>query len=83
MKRIGVLILTLLALGGCTLPGGAPDGPAYRVTVEFGDVLDLVPQSAVKVNDVTVGSVEKMWTGVVRQFNAPPGPSYGTSPKSS
>ncbi|MGH8971115.1 MAG: MCE family protein, partial [Actinomycetes bacterium] len=32
----------------------------YRVTVEFRDVLDLVPQSAVKVNDVTVGAVEKV-----------------------
>ncbi|GIJ52640.1 MCE family protein [Virgisporangium aurantiacum] len=59
-------ILLALALTGCTvadvpLPGGAPDGPAYRVTVEFQDVLDLVPQAAVKVDDVTVGSVEKIW----------------------
>jgi phospholipid/cholesterol/gamma-HCH transport system substrate-binding protein len=40
------------------------------VTVEFADVLDLVPQSAVKVNDVTVGSVEKIglsgWTARIR-----------------
>ena len=43
-----------------TLPGGAPHGPAYRVTADFADVLDLVPQAAVKVNDVTVGSVEKI-----------------------
>ncbi|MFI6103236.1 MCE family protein [Streptomyces sp. NPDC051310] len=43
------------------LPGGAAaDGDAYRVTVEFRDVLDLVPQSAVKVNNVTVGAVEKV-----------------------
>jgi phospholipid/cholesterol/gamma-HCH transport system substrate-binding protein len=43
------------------LPGGqgAGDG-AYRVTVEFPDVLDLVPQSAVKVDDVTVGSVQSI-----------------------
>jgi phospholipid/cholesterol/gamma-HCH transport system substrate-binding protein len=41
------------------LPGGAAGGnDVYRVTVEFADVLDLVPQSAVKVNDVTVGAVE-------------------------
>ena len=41
------------------LPGGAATGSdAYRVTVEFADVLDLVPQSAVKVNDVTVGAVD-------------------------
>ena len=60
----------VLASGGCTsaasvtdlpLPGGAPAGPSYVVTAEFTDVLDLVPQSAVKVNDVTVGSVEKIW----------------------
>ena len=43
------------------LPGGAATGSdAYHVTVEFADVLDLVPQSAVKVNDVTVGAVDKV-----------------------
>lgn len=43
------------------LPGGAAsDGDAFRVTVEFRDVLDLVPQSSVKVNNVTVGAVEKV-----------------------
>lgn len=43
------------------LPGGAAsDGHAYHVTVEFRDVLDLVPQSSVKVNNVTVGTVEKV-----------------------
>lgn len=43
------------------LPGGAAGGDdVYRVTVEFADVLDLVPQSAVKVNDVTVGAVEQV-----------------------
>ncbi|MDQ0748045.1 virulence factor Mce-like protein [Streptomyces africanus] len=60
--------LTLL-LSGCEfngwydvqLPGGAAaDGHAYHVTVEFRDVLDLVPQSAVKVDNVTVGAVEKV-----------------------
>lgn len=72
----GALTMTLTA--GCTppsladipLPGSAPSGPAYHVTAEFSDVLDLVPQSAVKVNDVTVGSVEKIslsgWTARVR-----------------
>ncbi|WP_409468703.1 MCE family protein [Streptomyces sp. HC307] len=58
-----------LLLSGCEfngwydieLPGGAAsDGRAYRVTVEFRDVLDLVPQSAVKVDNVTVGAVEKV-----------------------
>jgi phospholipid/cholesterol/gamma-HCH transport system substrate-binding protein len=52
------------------LPGGAPSGPAYQITAEFTDVLDLVPQAAVKVNDVTVGSVEKIslsgWTARAR-----------------
>ena len=69
MKRLWVLLLAF-ALGGCTLPGGAPDGPSYRVTAEFADALDLVPQAAVKVNDVTVGSVEGLslsgWTARVR-----------------
>ena len=64
----GVAALTGLVLltSGCKfngaasipLPGGVGTGSdAYEVTVEFTDVLDLVPQSAVKVNDVTVGSV--------------------------
>ena len=51
------------------LPGGAPAGPGYRLTAEFRDVLDLVPQAAVKVDDVTVGSVERIslsgWTAQV------------------
>ena len=43
------------------LPGGADLGShPYRVVVEFTDVLDLVPQSAVKVNDVPVGRVESI-----------------------
>jgi phospholipid/cholesterol/gamma-HCH transport system substrate-binding protein len=43
------------------LPGGQGNGDdAYEVTLEFHDVLDLVPQSAVKVNDVTVGSVQSL-----------------------
>jgi phospholipid/cholesterol/gamma-HCH transport system substrate-binding protein len=54
-----------LALSGCDfdvyslpLPGGADLGSdPYSVKVEFRDVLDLVPQSSVKVNDVTVGKV--------------------------
>jgi phospholipid/cholesterol/gamma-HCH transport system substrate-binding protein len=52
------------------LPGGAAAGSdVYRVTAEFADVLDLVPQSSVKVNQVTVGTVEKIelngWTARV------------------
>ncbi|MEU6302915.1 MCE family protein [Streptomyces chartreusis] len=61
---IGSLLLSGCEFNGwydVRLPGGAAsDGDAYHVTVEFRDVLDLVPQSAVKVNDVTVGAVEKV-----------------------
>lgn len=40
------------------LPGGADVGDdPLTLTVEFDDVLDLVPQSAVKVDDVPVGRV--------------------------
>ncbi|MFD5324866.1 MCE family protein [Streptomyces sp. NPDC127092] len=60
----GSLLLTGCEFNGLydvPLPGGAAaDGHSYRITVEFRDVLDLVPQSTVKVNDVTVGSVEKV-----------------------
>ncbi|NYG06354.1 phospholipid/cholesterol/gamma-HCH transport system substrate-binding protein [Phycicoccus badiiscoriae] len=66
----------LLGVSGCQgafdlpLPGGAANsGDIIRVTAEFADVLDLVPQSAVKVDQVTVGSVEKIelngWTARV------------------
>nr|WP_107906885.1 MCE family protein [Streptomyces chartreusis] len=61
---IGSLLLSGCEFNGwydVQLPGGAAsDGDAYHVTVDFRDVLDLVPQSAVKVNDVTVGAVEKV-----------------------
>lgn len=61
-----LLLAGALVLSGCQfrgaasfpLPGGV--GGGYDVKVEFTDVLDLVPQSAVKVNDVTVGSVKKI-----------------------
>lgn len=45
---------------GADLPGGSAKGPTYTVVAEFDDVLDLVPQSAVKVDDVSVGDVEKI-----------------------
>ncbi|MFI9819520.1 MCE family protein [Streptomyces sp. NPDC052013] len=69
LRRCAWVAVGSLLLSGCEfhgwydveLPGGAAsDGHAYRVTVEFRDVLDLVPQSAVKVDDVTVGAVEKV-----------------------
>ncbi|TDD76551.1 MCE family protein [Actinomadura darangshiensis] len=43
------------------LPGGADVGDhPYTVKVQFGDVLNLVPQAAVRVNDVPVGRVKKV-----------------------
>lgn len=72
VRRIGCLLtalLTAVTLSGCgfhglydaSLPGGANVGSnPYHVLIDFSDVLDLVPQSSVKVNDVTVGKVEKI-----------------------
>ncbi|MEU7278159.1 MCE family protein [Streptomyces sp. NPDC045431] len=43
------------------LPGGADLGDhPYEVTAEFADVLSLVPNAAVKVNDVAVGRVTRI-----------------------
>jgi phospholipid/cholesterol/gamma-HCH transport system substrate-binding protein len=54
------------------LPGGADLGDKpYTVKAQFRDVLDLVPQSGVKVNEVPVGRVEAItlapdgWTAEV------------------
>jgi phospholipid/cholesterol/gamma-HCH transport system substrate-binding protein len=67
--RAAVLVCVgALTLSGCDfsvyslpLPGGASLGDhPYTVHVEFRDVLDLVPQSAVKVDDVSVGRVDKI-----------------------
>jgi phospholipid/cholesterol/gamma-HCH transport system substrate-binding protein len=75
MRKVLAACAAVLALAGCTasgsggiydmpLPGGADLGDhPYRVTVEFADVLDLVPQAAVKVNDVVVGRVESIELG--------------------
>lgn len=71
-----VVMVSLVGMTGCQgafdlpLPGGAANrGDIIRVTAEFADVLDLVPQSSVKVDQVTVGSVEKIelngWTARV------------------
>lgn len=61
-----------LTLSGCSMPGVAgieqlplPGGAdlgrhPYEITAEFADVLSLVPQSAVKVNDVAVGRVTRI-----------------------
>lgn len=68
MTRLRVLLAAavLVTSTGCDgifgvdLPGGAARGDTYTVNVVFDDVLDLVPQSAVKVGDVNVGDVEKI-----------------------
>jgi phospholipid/cholesterol/gamma-HCH transport system substrate-binding protein len=68
MKRLQALLLLLvgsLLLTGCEfdvyklpLPGGTDTGDdPLTVRVVFADVLDLVPKSTVKVNDVSVGQV--------------------------
>lgn len=69
-SRLGLVTVvgSLALVSGCVssvgdlpLPGGADLGDdPYSVTIEFADVLDLVPQSAVKVNDVSVGRVTKV-----------------------
>jgi len=58
------LVLTGCQFNGVSslpLPGGPNLGPhPYRVVIEFSNVLDLVPYSLVKVNDVTVGKVVRV-----------------------
>ena len=65
-RLAGVLAVAALVTAGCAtgglqgvdLPGGADLGDdPFHLTIEFADVLELVPQSLVKVNDVTVGTV--------------------------
>jgi phospholipid/cholesterol/gamma-HCH transport system substrate-binding protein len=63
-----------LAVAGCSgspgfngiyslpLPGGASLGShPYTVTAQFANVVDLVPQSAVRVNNVAVGRVSRIY----------------------
>lgn len=65
MRAVCALALSSLVLTACDfdvyslpLPGGTDVGDdAITVNVEFVDVLDLVPQSSVKVNDLSVGQV--------------------------
>jgi phospholipid/cholesterol/gamma-HCH transport system substrate-binding protein len=76
MSRWAAMLLcaSILSVSGCgvlqgglqnvPLPGGADIGKnPYHVTAEFSDVLDLVPQSLVKVNDVSVGAVRTIRLG--------------------
>ncbi|WP_181771137.1 MCE family protein [Amycolatopsis pittospori] len=71
-QKIAGVMAGVLVLAGCSdggfsglyntpLPGGAGLGDhPFRLTAQFSDVLDLVPQASVKVNDVPVGRVEKI-----------------------
>jgi len=69
LRYVALAAAGVLTLAGCgfkglyttPLPGGASLGShPFTVTAYFADVLDLVPQSAVKVNDVAVGKVTKI-----------------------
>lgn len=74
MKRLqlaAVTVASVLALGGCgvlsngvydtPLPGGAQLGSnPIKISADFDDVLDLVPQSSVKVDNVSVGRVDSI-----------------------
>ena len=65
LKALVPAVVAAMALSACDasvyslpLPGGPDVGDdPMTVKVEFADVLDLVPQSTVKVNDVSVGKV--------------------------
>jgi phospholipid/cholesterol/gamma-HCH transport system substrate-binding protein len=68
-RLAAALALCAVSLSGCgfggiyslPLPGAAGTGKnTYVVNVQFADALDLVPFSAVKVNDATVGHVKKV-----------------------
>ena len=66
VRQAGALGAAVLLLSGCgfrgaysfDLPGGAAVEDGYTVQIQFADVLDLVPQSGVRVADVPVGRVE-------------------------
>ena len=67
--------ITALLAGGCSaaslpLPGGPrAEGKQITVRADFADVLDLVPRSSVKIDEVTVGEVTDIelngWTARV------------------
>jgi len=91
-KLIVALAAVSMAASGCSsftgiydipLPGGADLGEhPFTVKARFKDVLDLVPQSGVKVNEVPVGRVEDIhlapdgWTRL--RSNRPPGTTWLT-----
>jgi phospholipid/cholesterol/gamma-HCH transport system substrate-binding protein len=58
---VGAIALSSCSVYDVPLPGGANVGSnPIKVHIMFRDVLDLVPQSTVKVDDVTVGKVTKI-----------------------
>ena len=68
-RLMAVLALVVVASTGCKfngiysfpLPGAVANGAhTYTVNVQFADVQDLVPYSAVKVDDATVGHVKSV-----------------------
>ncbi len=71
LKAVVALVAAALLLTGCSfdvyklpLPGGADVGSdPITVTAQFRDVLDLVPDSTVKVHDVTVGKITDISLG--------------------
>jgi phospholipid/cholesterol/gamma-HCH transport system substrate-binding protein len=67
LRPIAMVASAVVLLSGCgsifevPLPGGADVGSnPITVHAEFRDVLDLVPQTTVKVDDVTVGKVKSI-----------------------
>lgn len=70
LASAAVTAVAAIALSGCSfggwvynadLPGGAKLGSnPLTLTADFADVLDLVPQSSVKVNNVAVGRVSRI-----------------------
>ncbi|MGH3346905.1 MAG: MCE family protein [Nocardioides sp.] len=66
MKTLVIAVASAIVLTGCNvsempLPGGTDVGDEpIEVTAEFADVLDLVPQTTVKVNDVNVGKITEI-----------------------
>jgi phospholipid/cholesterol/gamma-HCH transport system substrate-binding protein len=66
-RRLVAALLATVTLSGCgsiydlPLPGAVAKGDhTFTVSVQFADALDLVPYSAVKVNDATVGHVKRV-----------------------
>ncbi|NYI80823.1 MCE family protein [Nocardioides panzhihuensis] len=61
----GAMVLTgcgTFSVYDLPLPGGVDAGnDAISVTAQFQDVLDLVPQSTVKLEDIDVGKIDKVW----------------------